>query len=322
MMDPAERALFAAALRSATSEHTGRALDAVLDELGWADALADDPRAAVEPLFESQGRLARASDALAVVVDGAAGSGVGAGEVLALPRPPHCGRPGTLDGERLSLRAVALREPAADEQVVVICADKESDVAVRVPASAVRVRRLHGIDPDHELVELWTDPPGVPVDRAAAMPADWISGLAAGRRAVSHELAGLSATMLELARDHALSRIQFGRPIADFQAVRHRLAEAHVAVEGARAAIDGAWDDCSAVSASIAKAVAGRNARVTMRHAQQVLAGMGFTYEHPFHRYLRRALLLDEMLGSARTLTYELGERILRTRQLPELLPL
>jgi len=323
MMDATDRSLYADALRSATSEHTGRPLDAVLAELGWAEALTDDPRAAVEFLFENQGRVAHASEALAIVVDAAAGSCAGTGDVLALPRPGHSGQPGTLDGDgRLSLRAVALREPAADEQVVVICAHDESDVAVQVPASAVRVRALHGIDPDHELFELGTGPSGVEVDLAAAKLADWTSGLAAGRRAVAHELVGLSATMLALAREHALSRVQFGRPISGFQAVRHRLAETHVAVEGARAAADGAWDDCSPVSASMAKAVAGRNARVTMRHAQQVLAGMGFTYEHQFHRYLRRALLLDELLGSSRALTYELGVQILRTRRLPELLPL
>jgi Acyl-CoA dehydrogenase, C-terminal domain len=323
MMDTAERSLFAEALSRATNEHTGRMLDAALDELGWAEAHADDPRAAVELLFENQGRVAHASGALAVVVGAAAGCGAGTGEVLALPRPGHSGPPGTLSGDgRISLRAVTLREPAADEQVVVVCAHDGSDVAVRVPVSAVGLRRLHGIELDHELIELGTDSSGVPVDLAAAAPADWISGLAAGRRAVAHELAGLSATMLELARQHALSRVQFGRPIAGFQAVRHRLAETHVAVAGARAAADGAWDDCSPVSASMAKAVAGRNARVTMRHAQQVLAGMGFTYEHPFHHYLRRALLLDELLGSSRVLTYELGAEILRTRRLPELLPL
>jgi Acyl-CoA dehydrogenase, C-terminal domain len=323
MMDRAERSLFAAALRSATSEDTGRALDAALAELGWAEALADDPRAAVELLFENQGRVAHASEALAVVVDAAAGSRTSTGEVLALPRPGQSAPPGTITGDgQVLLRAIALREPAADEQFVVVCRDGESDIAVRVPASAVRARQLHGIDPDHALIELDADPAGLPVDLAAATPVDWLSGLAAGRRAVSHELAGLSATMLELARDHALSRVQFGRPIASFQAVRHRLAEAHVAVEGARAAVDGAWDDCSPMSASMAKAVAGRNARVTMRHAQQVLAGMGFTYEHPFHRYLRRVLLLDELLGSARTLTCELGAEIMRTRRLPELLPL
>jgi alkylation response protein AidB-like acyl-CoA dehydrogenase len=49
---------------------------------------------------------------------------------------------------------------------------------------------------------------------------------------------------------------------------------------------------------------------------------MGFTQEHPFHRYLRRALVLDELFGSARGLAEELGAAALRDRTLPALLPL
>jgi hypothetical protein len=323
MMDAVERSMFADAVGAATTAYTGRELDTVLADLGWAEALADDPRAAVESLFENQGRSAHASAALAIVIDAAAGGGTGAHEVLALPRPGSADPPGSLgDDGRIRIRAAALRAPEAEEQVVVICAYGGSDVALRVPASSLTQRPLHGMDVGHDLFELGTEESGVPVDLAASTSVDWASGLAAGRRAVAHELVGVSSAMLELAREHALSRVQFGRPIAGFQAVRHRLAETHVAVEGARAAVDGAWDDCSAVSALMAKAVAGRNTRLTMRNAQQVLAGMGFTYEHPFHRYLRRALLLDELLGSSRTLTHQLGAMILWRRQLPELLPL
>ena len=47
----------------------------------------------------------------------------------------------------------------------------------------------------------------------------------------------------------------------------------------------------------MAKAVAGRQARTTARHCQQVLAGIGFTTEHPLHHYVRRTLVLDALLG-------------------------
>jgi alkylation response protein AidB-like acyl-CoA dehydrogenase len=60
-------------------------------------------------------------------------------------------------------------------------------------------------------------------------PAAWSEALVLGRRAVSHQIEGGCRTMRELARGHALAREQFGRPIARFQAVRHRLAEAWVA---------------------------------------------------------------------------------------------
>jgi alkylation response protein AidB-like acyl-CoA dehydrogenase len=152
--------------------------------------------------------------------------------------------------------------------------------------------------------------------------AAWPVSIAAGQVALAHEVVGASRTMLQLARDHAVERIQFGRPIAAFQAVRHRLADSLVAIEAAEAAIDGAWGDGSPPTAALAKAVAGRSARTVARHCQQVLAGIGFTTEHPFHRYLRRVLVLDGLLGDARTLTTQLGEDLLGSRQLPPLLPL
>jgi hypothetical protein len=61
--------------------------------------------------------------------------------------------------------------------------------------------------------------------------------LAGARRALGWWLVGSSRAMLALARQHALDRVQFGRPIAAFQAVRHRLAETLVAIEGAEATL-------------------------------------------------------------------------------------
>lgn len=143
-----------------------------------------------------------------------------------------------------------------------------------------------------------------------------------GRLAVAHELVGASKAMLDLARQHALEREQFGRPIAGFQAVRHRLADALIAIETAVAMLEDAWDDGGAEFAAVAKAVAGRSAKTTARHCQQVLAGIGFTAEHPFHLYFKRILVLDQLLGSSKSLTRDLGAEILRTNQLPRLLPL
>jgi alkylation response protein AidB-like acyl-CoA dehydrogenase len=146
--------------------------------------------------------------------------------------------------------------------------------------------------------------------------------MALGQIALGHELVGASRKMLELAREHALERIQFGRPIGMFQAVRHRLAETLVAIETADAALEAAWDDGTPTAAAIAKALAGRGARTAARHCQQVLAGIGFTTEHPLHLYVRRVIVLDELLGGSRSLTADLGRTLLDTRQLPDLLPL
>jgi alkylation response protein AidB-like acyl-CoA dehydrogenase len=155
-----------------------------------------------------------------------------------------------------------------------------------------------------------------------AQSVEWSSTVVRAQLAISHELIGASRSMLELARTHALEREQFGRPIAMFQAVRHRLAEALIAIETAEAALDAAWLDGSPVFAAMAKAVAGRGARTTARHCQQVLAGIGFTTEHPLHRYVRRVVVLDQLFGSSKLLTKELGDTLLASRRLPPLLPL
>ncbi|MBK3565126.1 acyl-CoA dehydrogenase family protein [Streptomyces sp. MBT62] len=135
-------------------------------------------------------------------------------------------------------------------------------------------------------------PPGTPVP------------LAAGRVALGWWLLGTGRTMLALARQHAVDRVQFGRPLASFQAVRHRLAETLVALDGAEATLVAATDDLGAL---LAKAAAGQAALTAARHCQQVLGGIGFTAEHDLHRHVRRAMVLDGLLGSARELTREAG---------------
>jgi hypothetical protein len=257
-------------------------VDAALTDVEWEDALADDPQAAVSVLFEWQGRTATSSSALHRVMG--ASLGVEPATVV-LPAFGTTARP--------TVRGLALLAP-----------------------SGLDARPIAGLDPGLGLVEVSG---AIAVD---ADPAAWAGAVAAGQRALASELVGASATMLDLAREHALERIQFGVPIASFQAVRHRLADSLVAVESARGAIDAAWEAGSPFDAAVAKAIAGRGARLVARHAQQVLAGIGFTMEHPLHRYVRRVRLLDGLLGDARSLTRAMGEQLLRDGGLPAILPL
>ena len=123
--------------------------------------------------------------------------------------------------------------------------------------------------------------------------------MAAGRLALAHELVGASRTD---ARPGPGARPRAGAvrpPISSFQAIRHRLAETLVAIETADAVLDAAWLDGTADSAAMAKAMAGRGARTAARHCQQVLAGIGFTTEHDLHRFIRRTLVLDALLGTS-----------------------
>jgi alkylation response protein AidB-like acyl-CoA dehydrogenase len=119
--------------------------------------------------------------------------------------------------------------------------------------------------------------------------------------------------MLALARQHALDRVQFGKPVASFQAIRHRLAETLVAIEGAEATLLAAAAEPDELGFLLAKAAAGQAALTAARHCQQVLGGIGFTAEHELHRHIKRALVLDGLLGSSRELTREAG-KALRTR--------
>jgi hypothetical protein len=139
------------------------------------------------------------------------------------------------------------------------------------------------------------------------------AALAAGRQAVGWWLVGSSRAMLALARQHAVDRVQFGRHISSFQAIRHRLAETLVAIEGAEAtlqAVAAEPDDPDGLACLLAKAAAGQAALTSARHCQQVLGGIGFTAEHQLHRHVKRALVLDGLLGSARELTREAGKAL------------
>ncbi|MET9992752.1 acyl-CoA dehydrogenase family protein [Streptomyces mutabilis] len=144
--------------------------------------------------------------------------------------------------------------------------------------------------------------------------------VAEGRRALGWWLLGTGRAMLALARRHVLDRHQFGRPLSSFQTLRHRLAETYVALEGAEAVLSAAGDD--ATSALLAKAAAGRAALTAARHCQQALGGIGFTAEHDLHRHVKRALVLDGLLGSARDLTREAGALLLREGRAPRLVEL
>ena len=105
--------------------------------------------------------------------------------------------------------------------------------------------------------------------------------------------------------------------------MRHRLADAFVAREGAAAALELAWEaDDEQLAGMLAKSLAGRAARIAAAQCQQVLAGIGFTAEHPFHRFLARALVLDSVLGSAAELPAVIGARLISAGTIPRLVDL
>ncbi len=325
-MEGVELELFDRGVRHATTTCSGAALDDALADLGWRDALAADRRTAVSLLFECQGAANATSSALHHLLTVGLGLAVGRGldderqPAVILPPLRTWRAPGRLSGQRCTVGGLATAELDGSEAVLVVAEVHDGHTAVAVPTSHLSCRPVGGIDPALKMLEATGD---VAADSIESIgPVDWTATMALGQIALGHELVGTARAMLELARTHALERMQFGRPIATFQAVRHRLADSLVAIEAAAALLAAAWDDPSPVNASIAKSSAGRGARTVARHCQQVLAGIGFTAEHPFHRYYRRMFVLDQLLGAGSVLTTELGAAVLRNRTLPPVLPL
>jgi hypothetical protein len=310
-IDASALELFEQSIRQVTTRHTGNALDAALANLGWADALDADPHTAISVLFPLQGAANATSSALDQVV--AVGLGLPSTTVgVVLPALGQWRAPG--EGGRV--RGLGTRAlPSAEHAVVPM---NDGTVAT-VATSALTLRSVAGVDPAFGLVEVTA----AGVDLGSTSASDrWGAAVELAQLALGYELVGAARTMLALARDHALDRVQFGKAIGQFQAVRHRLAETLVAIEGAEALLAATRDTPSPELAGMAKSVAGRSARTAARHCQQVLAGIGFTTEHDFHRFFRRVLLLDQLFGSTHALTEELGAHLLQTRRLPPLLPL
>lgn len=319
MMDDEERVQFARSLGRACATHSGPSLDAALAELGWHEALSVDPRAAVSLLFELKGAANATASTLEAVLGSAVGLTTRSSAGCVLPSLGHGRAPGEIVGGGLFVRGVASAPLSEQTTATVVAAtDQHDHLLVESPTAGLALRPIGGIDPCLGLVEVTGD--GVPFTvRAQLDPAAWPAAVAVARLAVSHELVGAGRAMLGLARHHALERVQFGRPISTFQAVRHRMADTLIAIEAAVAGLDSAWEEPSPQTAAMAKALAGRSARTAARHCQQVLAGIGFTTEHDLHRHLRRVMVLDELFGTARTLTRELGNEVLATRRLPAL---
>ncbi len=121
--------------------------------------------------------------------------------------------------------------------------------------------------------------------------------------ALACEQVGVAERALDMARDYALLRTQFGRPIGSFQAVKHKLADVLLEVEAARsAAWFGLWaadaqPDQLPVVASIAQATCSAAAYLAAAENIQVHGGIGYTWEHPAHLYFRRATTSRMWLG-------------------------
>ena len=145
----------------------------------------------------------------------------------------------------------------------------------------------------------------VSADGGDSLPGDIATAGNIGQVALAAELVGVAARALDMGVEYAKEREQFGRPIGAYQAVSHRLADMLWEVEEARSLTyyagwcADAQPESLPLAASMAKARASDAANAVTHNAIQTLGGIGFTWEHDLHFFLKRARVSSQLMGSA-----------------------
>jgi alkylation response protein AidB-like acyl-CoA dehydrogenase len=229
----------------------------------------------------------------------ALGQGEAVGCVAAAPGSDRLTVEGSGGQVRLSGQTAPVAYAPSADVAVVLAAGGVYGVDLRAEG---RPAPLSAMDRTRELGVLAFD--GTPArflggEEAAALVVDRAATLA------SAEMLGAADYVLALTVQYAKDRVQFGKPIGSFQAVKHMLADALVDVEGMRSTVYyAAWcaaagDAERSLAASMAKAWCSDASRRVMAAGLQVHGGIGFTWEHDMHLYLKRAQLDQVSYGDA-----------------------
>jgi alkylation response protein AidB-like acyl-CoA dehydrogenase len=175
-------------------------------------------------------------------------------------------------------------------------------------AQDARGEELVSVDPSRPLGRL---------ERTNGTPLPLARDIPRARAAMAAEAVGIAQRVLELGVEHAKTREQFGKPIGVYQAVSHQLADTYADVELARSlAYWAAWcvavdDEQAAIAAAAAKAFAAEAAVAACERSIQVHGGTGFTWEHPLHRFYKRALWLEGFGSRPSELRGEVADAVL-----------
>jgi alkylation response protein AidB-like acyl-CoA dehydrogenase len=207
----------------------------------------------------------------------------------------------TAEGDALSGEVAQVVDGDAD--VLLVAARHGGGVGLFATDGGQR-RPLSTLDPTrHQAAVRFDATPARPV-AADAGPAV-AHALRVGGALLAAEQVGGAQRLLDLTVAHAGTRLQFGRPIGSFQAVKHRCADMLVLLEHARStAYHAAWalqdglDDAD-LAVSVAQATCSEAYQRIALDAVQLHGGIGFTWEHPCHLYLKRAVTDAALLGSA-----------------------
>jgi alkylation response protein AidB-like acyl-CoA dehydrogenase len=211
-------------------------------------------------------------------------------------------------------KAAVVEAATADEIAVVARRPgTEGDDGVGVfvvPRADIGVEAVEPLDPTRSLATLTLE--GVRVDTARVLGEPGPVTVAAIRRAVelavtalAVESVGTAQAIFDVTLAYAKEREQFGVPIGSFQAIKHKFADMLITLERARATSYFAAltiaedDDRRALAASMAKAAAGDCAALLAKEGIQIHGGIGYTWEHDMHLYVRRVNSNALLLGSA-----------------------
>jgi Acyl-CoA dehydrogenase, C-terminal domain len=311
-MDNDTLGLLRSSLRYVLSQESSRPLDERLADLGWSDVVADDDGVATITLFEVLGDMLSAADAVGPQVAEALANALGIlpipvvlplrGTPAATPTDGGLRVDGVLLGGRIPVGEVAFA--TADGSVFA------ADIAglALVPG--------HGFDDSLGMLHVSGD---VSDARPLGDNQAWTAALARGRAVLAVELVAISHHVIRAAVDYTGARVQYGKAIGTFQALQHRLASAHTLVIAAGRLANEAVMTGDAWTALVAKSLAGHAAENACTQAQQCYGAIGFTWEHEFHRYLRRTYALDALLGDWRTLEHEIGMTLQATGTVPRI---
>jgi alkylation response protein AidB-like acyl-CoA dehydrogenase len=212
----------------------------------------------------------------------------------------------TPDGYELDGRKSYVLDGMVADVVLVLAATDEGLglFAVNTAAQGVSRSALPTMDLTRKLAELTFDrAPARLVGGAGDAAATLSATFDVAAAAIAAEQVGGAQRVLDMSVAYAKVRVQFGRPIGSFQAIKHKCADMFLAVESARSAAQhAAWavaDDPAGlpVAASIAKAHCSAAFSAAAAENIQIHGGIGFTWEHSAHLYFRRAKSSELMFG-------------------------
>lgn len=223
------------------------------------------------------------------------------------------------DGLRGRVDLVPFGGDAAE--IIVCAAGSEGGpvlVLVDAMAAGVEVTEVASMDPStrYAAIDFAVEPGQLLTiaqgDAAAALMRDVRTCL---RLALAGQLCGLAVRLASIATEYARTREQFGRPIGSFQAVKHLLADIAVRVTSLHnlctTVMDELENEALEVLSLVAKARAAEAARQVSHDALQVLGGIGFTWEHDLHLYLKQVHSLVGVYGDERELAALLGRHLI-----------